>query len=84
LGAVGALGLGAPVVDLVEAQITGIPRGTVTVDGSRVVVHPEWLIGAHRDIYHDEIATLVLQAAGLLMGGAAGPRPRPISPLHAL
>ena len=84
LGAVGALGLGAPVIDLVEAQTTGIPRGTVTVDGSRVVAHPEWLIGAHRDIYHDEIATLVLQAAGLLTGGADGPRPRPISPLHAL
>jgi hypothetical protein len=54
----------------------------ITVDGSRVVTRREWLIGAHRDIYHDEIARLVLLAAGLLRGGPAGPRPRPVSPLH--
>lgn len=82
MGAVGVLGVGAPEIDLVTAQKTGIPRGVITVDGSRVVARPEWLIGAHRDIYHDEIATLVLLAAGLLRGGPAGPRPRPVSPLH--
>jgi len=82
LGAVGLRGVGAPEIDLVTARQTGVPRGAVTVDGSRVVTQPEWLIGAHRDIYHDEIATLVLLAAGLLTGGPAGPRPRPVSPLH--
>ncbi len=82
MGAVGVLGVGAPEIDLVTAQQTGIPRGVITVDGSRVVTRPEWLIGAHRDIYHDEIARLVLLAAGLLRGGPAGPRPRPVSPLH--
>ena len=82
LGAVGLRGVGAPEIDLVTAQQTGVPRGVVTVDGSRVVTQPEWLIGAHRDIYHDEIATLVLLAAGLLTGGPTRPRPRPVSPLH--
>ena len=80
MGAVGVLGVGAPTVDLVEAQKTGIPLGVLTVDGSRVVTRPEWLIGAHRDIYHEEIAQLVLLAAGLLRGGAAGLRPVPVSP----
>jgi hypothetical protein len=41
-----------------------------------VVTRDEWMIGAHRDIYHDEIATLVLLAAGLLTGGLDGPRAR--------
>jgi hypothetical protein len=52
----------------------------VTIDGSRVVQKHEWLIGAHCDIYHDEIATLVLLAAGLLTGGPAGARPRSVPP----
>jgi len=51
----------------------------VTIDGSRVVAAQEWLIGAHRDIYHPEIATLVLLAAGLLGGSPAGARPGPVS-----
>ena len=79
MGAVGALGAGAVEVNLVDVQKTGLPRGVVTVDGSTVVAREEWLIGAHRDIYHGEIATLVLLAAGLLAGGPAGPRPRPVS-----
>ena len=52
----------------------------MTIDGSRVVQKHEWLIGAHCDIYHDEIATLVLLAAGLLTGGPAGARPRLVPP----
>lgn len=40
----------------------------------------ENFIGANCDIYHDEIATLVLLTAGLLQGGAAGVRPRPVTP----
>src|SRR5262249_4101247 len=81
LGAVGVLGAGAVEIDLLVAQQTGIPGGVVTVDGSRVVAATEALIGAHRDIYHGEIATLVAMAAGLLSGGLAGARPRPVSPL---
>jgi hypothetical protein len=76
MGAVGVRGVGAPELDLVDAQKTGLPRCVVTIDGSRVVDKHEWLIGAHCDIYHDEIATLVLLAAGLLTGGPAGARPR--------
>jgi hypothetical protein len=76
MGAVGALGVGAAEMELVAAQTAGLPHGVVTVDGSSVVTHDEWLIGAHRDIYHDEIATLVLLAAGLLTGGQDGPRAR--------
>jgi hypothetical protein len=80
MGAVGVLGVGASVMDLVDVQRTGIPGGVMTIDGSRVVTKEEWLVGAHRDIYHDEIANLVLLAAGLLMGGPSGPRPRPVLP----
>ena len=80
LGAVGVRGVGAPEIDLVDAQMTGLPRCVVTIDGSRVVQKHEWLIGAHCDIYHDEIATLVLLAAGLLTGGPAGARPRLVPP----
>ena len=76
MGAVGALGAGAVEVNLVDVQKTGLPRGVVTVDGSSVVAKDEWLVGAHRDIYHDEIAALVLLAAGLLTGGPSGLRPR--------
>ena len=49
MGAVGALGVGASVMDLTDVQKTGIPRGVVTIDGSRVVTKEEWLVGAHRD-----------------------------------
>jgi len=76
MGAVGVLGAGAVEVTLIDVQTTGLPRGVVTVDGSSVVTKDEWLIGAHRDIYHDEIATLVLLAAGVLTGGPGGLRPR--------
>jgi len=79
MGAVGLRGVGAPELDLVDAQRTGIPRHVVTIDGSRVVTKNEQLIGAHCDIDHDEIATLVLLAAGLLVGGPDGARPRPVS-----
>ena len=83
MGAVGARGVGAPDLDLVDVQRTGLPRcPAINVDGSRVVTRTEWLIGAHRDIYHTEIATLVLMAAGLLEGSPAGARPRPLSPLR--
>ena len=68
------LGAGAAEMELIAAQTTGLPSGVVTVDGSRVVTRDEWLIGAHRDIYHGEIATLVLLAAGLLTGGPEGLR----------
>jgi len=81
LGAAGARGLAAPEFDLIDVQRTGLPgSGVVNVNGSRVVTRDDWLIGAHRDIYHDEIATLVCLAAGLLKGGPAGARPRPLSP----
>jgi hypothetical protein len=81
LGAAGARGLAAPEFDLIDVQRTGVPgSGVVNINGSRVVTRDDWLIGAHRDIYHDEIATLVGLAAGLLKGGPAGARPRPLSP----
>ena len=73
----GARGVAAPEVDLLDAQFTGIPRQPiVNVDGSRVLRPTDEWFGAHRDIYHDEIATLVLLAAGLLTGGRGGPRAR--------
>jgi len=82
LGAVGARGVWAPEVDLVDVQRTGIPEyPIVNVDGSRVVRASEPFVGAHRDIYHREIATLVAMAAGLLVGGPEGARPRPRDPL---
>jgi hypothetical protein len=80
LGAVGVRGVGAPEIDLLDAQMSGLPRCVLTIDGSRVVTTHEWLIGAHCDIYHDEIATLVLLAAGLLAGGPTGARPRLVPP----
>jgi len=81
LGAAGARGLAAPEFDLIDVQRTGVPAsGVVNINGSRVVTREDWLIGAHRDIYHDEIATLVCLAAGLLKGGPTGARPRPLSP----
>jgi hypothetical protein len=81
LGAAGARGLAAPEFDLVGLQRTGLPSaGVVNIDGSHVVTRDDWLIGAHRDIYHDEVATLVCLSAGLLKGGPTGARPRPLSP----
>ena len=81
LGAVGARGVGAPELDLVDVQHTGIPRyPIVNVDGSRVVKGSEFLLGAHRDIFHREIAALVGMAAGLLVGGPDGARPKPGDP----
>jgi hypothetical protein len=84
LGAVGARGVGAPEVDLVDAQQTGIPSyPIVNVDGSRVVKARAPLVGAHRDIFHREVATLVGMAAGLLVGGPDSTRPRPVDPYYA-
>jgi hypothetical protein len=80
MGAVGVLGAGATEMNLITVQTTGLPRGVTTVDGSSVVASNEWLIGAHRDIYHDEIATLVLLAAGLLTGSPSGLRAHRLSP----
>jgi hypothetical protein len=85
LGAVGARGVGAPELDLVDVQQTGIPScPIVNVDGSRIVNANDPLLGAHRDIYHEEVAALVAMAAGLLVGGSDGPRPRPVDPLSAV
>jgi hypothetical protein len=82
LGAVGARGVAAPEIDLVEAQRTGVPSyPIVNVDGSRVIRNREPVVGAHRDIFHREVATLVGMAAGLLVGGPDGARPRPVDPL---
>ncbi len=82
LGAVGARGVGAPELDLVVVQQTGIPRyPIVNVDGSRVVKASDFLLGAHRDIFHREVATLVGMAAGLLVGGPDGFRPKPVNPV---
>jgi hypothetical protein len=82
LGAVGARGVGAPELDLLDVQRTGIPQyPIVNVDGSRVVKASGSLLGAHRDILRREIATLAGMAAGLLVGGPAGARPVPLDPL---
>ncbi len=81
LGAVGARGVGAPELDLFDVQQTGIPRyPIVNVDGSRVVRASDLLLGAHRDIFHREVATLVGMAAGVLVGGPEGARPKPVDP----
>src|SRR5439155_13967326 len=83
LGFVGARGVGAPEVDLVDAMTIGIPRyRIVNADGSRVVQARHWLLGAHRDIHHQEIATLVLLGARLLEPGPDGLRPRRLNPLE--
>ncbi|MEK7372169.1 MAG: hypothetical protein AAB265_12025 [candidate division NC10 bacterium] len=81
LGFAGARGVLAPQFDLVEVQRTGLPRQPViNVNASKVVRDSQWLLGAHRDIYHPEIATLVLMAAGQLEGSPEGPRRPPLSP----
>ena len=72
LGAVGARGVEASEVDLIEVQQIGLPRRPiVNVNRSRVVRANEWLVGAHRDIYHPEIARLIVMAAGLSRVGGA-------------
>jgi hypothetical protein len=77
LGVVGARGVDAAAVDLVEAQTIGLPRAPiVNVDGSRIVRAQDPPLGAHRDIHHPEIATLVLLAAGLLEAAPDGMRAR--------
>jgi hypothetical protein len=80
MGVVGARGVGAPELELLNALKTGLPRCVVNIDGSRIVNRGDPLIGAHCDVYRDEIATLVLLAGGLLRGGPAGARPRPVLP----
>jgi hypothetical protein len=85
LGAVGAHGLAAPGLDLLDVQRTGLPeQAIVNVDGSRVVRAREPLVGAHGDIHHREVAVLVAMAAGLLTGGPGGARPRRLDPLQAV
>ncbi|MBI1959839.1 MAG: hypothetical protein HYS36_11530 [Candidatus Rokubacteria bacterium] len=60
MGAVGARGVGAPDLELVSVQRTGLPRcPVINIDGSRVVMEKEWLIGARCDNHDDEIATLL-------------------------
>ncbi len=82
LGAVGARGVGAPQLDLLEVQRIGVPQyPIVNVDGSRVVTAHAPLLGAHRDIFHREIAVLAALAAGLVVGGPEGLRPVPVDPL---
>jgi hypothetical protein len=82
LGAVGARGVGAPEIDLIDAQRIGLPKyPIVNVDGSRVCRAADALIGAHRDIHHAEVANLVLLGAGLLVGGPDGIRPVPLDPV---
>jgi hypothetical protein len=64
-----------------DVQRTGLPQQpVVNVDGSRIVRAGEFLVGAHRDIHHPEIAMLVLLAAGLLQGGPERVRRPPLSP----
>ncbi len=66
---------------MLDVQRTGIPRyPIVNVDGTRVVKTCEALLGAHRDIFHREVAALAAMAAGLLVGGPDGARPRPVDP----
>src|SRR5439155_10000944 len=82
LGAVGARGVGAAEVDLLDAQFTGIPRQPiVNVDGSKLLRGAGEPFGAHRDIHRPEVAALVLMAAGLLEGGPERARPRRVTPL---
>ncbi|MFZ1059135.1 MAG: hypothetical protein WAP47_08075 [Candidatus Rokuibacteriota bacterium] len=73
MGVAGARGVSAPEVEIREAQRLGFPlQPVVNVDASS-------LIRAHDDILHPEVATILLMAAALLVGGPDGPRPRPES-----
>jgi hypothetical protein len=81
LGTVGARGVGAPHIDLLDAQSTGLPRHPiVNVDGSRVLRATPARVTARGDFQRPEVATLVLLAAGLLEGGPDGIRPRRATP----
>jgi hypothetical protein len=83
LGAVGARGVAAPDVTLEEVQRIGLPQHpVVNVDASGIVRARAPLVGAHRDIFHPEVATLVLLAAGVLVAGPDGLRPPPLDPLR--
>ena len=53
----------------------------MNVDGSAIVKAEDPVVGAHRDIHHREIATLILLAGGLLHGGPDGIRPPRLDPL---
>jgi hypothetical protein len=76
IGAVGARAVGAPELTLDEVQRVGLPRHPiVNVDGSAIVKAREPVVGAHRDIHHAEVATLILLAGGLLEVGPEGIRP---------
>jgi hypothetical protein len=82
IGAVGARGVGAPELTLEEVGRVGLPRyPVVNVDGSAIVKAEDPVVGAHRDIHHREIATLILLAGGLLQGGPDGIRPPRLDPL---
>ena len=82
IGAVGARGVGAPELTLDEVGRVGLPRyPVVNVDGSAIVKAEDPVVGAHRDIHHREIATLILLAGGLLQGGPDGIRPPRLDPL---
>ncbi|MBI2524438.1 MAG: hypothetical protein HYV93_00485, partial [Candidatus Rokubacteria bacterium] len=81
LGFAGARGVLAPQFDLLEVQRTGLPcQPVINVNASKVVRESQWLLGAHRDIYHPEIAMLILMAAGQIKGSPEGPRRPPLSP----
>jgi hypothetical protein len=82
LGAVGTRGVEASEVEFLEVQRIGLPRRPlVNVDGARVVRASEWLVGAHRDIHHPEIANLIAMAAGLRQGGTDRHHPRLLTPV---
>ena len=73
---------GAPELTLDEVGRVGLPRyPVVNVDGSALVKAEDPVVGAHRDIHHREIATLILLAGGLLQGGPDGIRPPRLDPL---
>jgi len=81
IGAVGARGIGAPEFTLEEVQRVGVPRHpVVNVDGSGIVNAQDPLVGAHRDIYRREVATLILLAAGFVNASPGGLRPLPLDP----
>jgi hypothetical protein len=84
IGAVGARGVGAPELTLLDTQQIGLPTWpVVNIDGSAIVRATEPLVGAHRDIFHREVANLVLLAAGLLTGGPEALRPVRLTPAIA-
>ena len=83
IGAVGARGVGAPELTLDEVQRVGLPRyPVVNVDGSAILKAEDVGAGAHCDIHHREIGTLILLAGGLLQGGPDGIRPPRLDPVY--